>query len=65
MMAEKGLVLTRKVGQIVRLTLADGQIIDVKLERIMGVNQARICFIADPGVDIRRLEIWKDPSEDL
>lgn len=60
---KKGLVLTRKVGEIVRLTLEDGRIIDVELGRIEGNNcQARIRFTADKTIDIKRLEIWEAPS---
>jgi len=59
---KKGLVLTRKVGEIVRLTLEDGRIIDVELGRIEGNNgQARIRFTADKTIDIKRLEIWEAP----
>lgn len=55
----RGLVLTRKVGQVVRLTLEDGRHIDVELGRIEGNNQqARIRFTADKSIEIKRLEIW-------
>lgn len=56
---QPGLVLTRKVGQVVRLTLEDGRHIDVELGRIEGNNQqARIRFTADRSIVIKRLEIW-------
>ncbi len=51
------LVLSRRVGESLRLTLSDGKVILIKLLRLKGAQQVSLGFEAPPGVSIVRSEL--------
>lgn len=53
------LVLTRRVGESVVMTTADGQEIEMKVLGQIG-NQVRLGFEADKSIDIVRSELLDD-----
>lgn len=57
------LVITRKTGEGVRITLPDGNFVDVFLHRI-DQSRARLRFESPPTIRINRLEaIPRPPAE--